>query len=270
MYVDHTGCPSDEQMRMAAVLFAWPAALAGDSALIAHGVRNIPSETVTVAIDTRRRIKARPGMRVLRITRLKDLTVSTLVPARLRLEPAVLLLASARWRTGGEGAVVALLSDVCQQRRTTPARLAAQLDDLACLPGRSFLRAVLQDVGSGAFSLLEHRYLSRVERAHGLPRGQRQVRFGDGQRTGFRDVHYPDQRCLIELDGRLGHEWAVDQWADLERDLAAATGDLLTTRLGWGAVSDACRLAPKVGALLQARGWVGEPTRCRRCGRGPG
>ena len=179
VYVDHTGRPSDEQMRMAAVLFAWPAALAGDSALIAHGVRNIPGETVTVAIDTRRRIKARPGMLVLRITRLKDLTVSTLVPARLRLEPAVLLLASARWRTGGEGAAVALLSDVCQQRRTTPARLAAQLDDLACLPGRSFLRAVLQDVGAARFRCSS----TAISAASSGPMGFREANGSSGSGT---------------------------------------------------------------------------------------
>ncbi len=270
VYVDHTGTPSDEQVRMAAVLFAWPAALAGESALIAHGVRNISSDEVTVAIDASRRVQARPGMRVLRMTALERMTLSTLIPERIRLEAAVLQVASARWRTGGEGAVVGLLSDVCQQRRTTPGRLLVELGAHPCLPGRSLLKNVLADVESGAFSLLEHRYLSTVERAHGLPRGRRQFGFRNGRRGGFRDVYYPEQRTVVELDGRLGHEWAADRWADLERDLLAATDDLLTTRLGWGTVADPCRLATKMGRLLQSRGWGGEPTRCPRCCPTPG
>ncbi len=39
VYVNHTGQLTDEQRAWAAVLFYWPAALAGDSALLAHGAR---------------------------------------------------------------------------------------------------------------------------------------------------------------------------------------------------------------------------------------
>lgn len=265
VYVDHTGAPTDEQLRMAAVLFAWPAALAGESALLAHGVRNVFCDQVTVAIGPSRKLQPRPGIRVLRMSNLEPMTVSTLTPQRLRLDDAVLHVASARWRSGGEADAVALLSDICQQRRTTPQRLLARLEDHPCLRGRSFLKTVLADVASGTYSLLEHRYLTRVERPHGLPRGERQNPFSSGDRTGFRDVRYPHQHTLIELDGRLGHEWAADQWVDLDRDLSAATVDLHTSRLGWGAVAEPCRLAPKVGALLRARGWTGVPKRCRRC-----
>ena len=200
VYVDHTGTPTDEQLRMAAVLYAWPAVLAGESALVAHGVRNISAAGVTVAIDTSRRVRARPGMRVLRVKDVQSMTLSALTPERLRLDDAVLQVASARWRSRGEGDAVALLSDVCQQRRTTPERLLAALAGHRSLPGRAFLTQVLDDVASGAYSLLEHRYLTRVEGPHGLPRGNRQQAFTSGERKGFRDVHYPDQATL-ELDG---------------------------------------------------------------------
>ena len=84
-------------------------------------------------------------------------------------------------------------------------------------------------------------------------------------RVGFRDVHYRAQKLVLELDGRLGHEWAVDQWADLERDLVAAIADQLTLRLGWGPVSSPCRLAALVGQLLVARGWSGPVLHCPNC-----
>ena len=52
VYVDHTGTPTPEQLRMAAVLYAWPAVLAGESALVAYGARVVASTTVRVAIDS--------------------------------------------------------------------------------------------------------------------------------------------------------------------------------------------------------------------------
>ena len=171
----------------------------------------------------------------------------------------MLQVASDRLAATGEAAAVALLADVCQQRRTTPRRLLATLEGLPSLSGRAFLHAVLHDVASGAYSLLEHRYLTRVERPHGLPRGRRQAGFRGERRRGFRDVHYAAQKLVVELDGRLGHEWAADQWADPERDLRSATEDLQTVRLGWGAVAAPCRLAPLVGRVLQVRGWDGSP-----------
>ncbi|GGM94264.1 hypothetical protein GCM10009721_20640 [Terrabacter tumescens] len=41
VYVDHTGAPTWPQLAWAAVLFHWPAALAGTSALRAHGLRSV-------------------------------------------------------------------------------------------------------------------------------------------------------------------------------------------------------------------------------------
>ncbi len=267
VYVDHTGPPTDEQLRMAAVLYAAPAALAAESALIAHGVRNITTDLVTVAVPRARRVHAQPAMRVVRMSELDSRTMWHRTPPRLRLEDATLQVASMRWARRGEADAVALLSDVCQQRRSTADRLLTTLSHHPYLPGRAFLRTVLDDVSVGAFSLLEHRYLTRVERPHGLPAGRRQRGFTSTRGPGCRDVLYPAYLLVVELDGRLGHEWATDQWADLERDLATATDRLQTIRLGWGAVADACSLAPMVGELLRTRGWDGRAHPCRRCPR---
>ena len=265
VYVDHTGVPTREQQRMAAVLFAWPAALVGESALLAHGVRNVTEPEIRVGIAESRRVRPPAGVAVVRLRDFDERVIWNRTPPRLRLEDAALDVASRRWMTGGERGTVAVLADVCQQRVTTAARLHDALGQQLRLPGRRFLADLLGDVATGTHSLLEHRYLSRVERAHGLPRGRRQSEFRTGDRRGFRDVRYPKQGLLVELDGRLGHEFAEDQWADLIRDLLAAVEGQLTVRLGWGPVTDACRLAPLLGRLLQARGWAGRPSRCRKC-----
>lgn len=264
VYVSHTGPPSDRQLRMAAVLYAWPAALAAESALVEDGVRNVVEGEIKVAIDESRRVLAPAGVSVRRLREFDKRVMWNRRPPRIRLTEAALDAASRSWVLRGESGAVALLSDVCQQRLTTPSRLMAELEAHPRLPGRGFLRALLLDVQTGAFSLLEHRYLSKVERAHGLPRGNRQGPFV-GDRPGYRDVGYERQGVVIELDGRLGHEFAADQWADLERDLVAATDHLMTARLGWGAVAEPCRLAAMVGRLLRARGWGGQVHTCPDC-----
>ena len=128
---------------------------------------------------------------------------------------------------------------------------------------------VLADVAEGAESPLERRYLRDVERAHGLPRGERQVREtvclvgGEGLRTVVRDVRYADHAAVVELDGRLGHSAALDRWSDLSRDLEAAVMGAVSLRAGWQQVLDPCRLAVLVGRVLRARGWGGRPRPCR-------
>ncbi|MBV6727853.1 hypothetical protein [Nocardioides daeguensis] len=142
---------------------------------------------------------------------------------------------------------------------------------MARLAHRTAMAAVLADVTDGTCSVLEHAYLARVERAHGLPRGLRQVESRDGRgRRMFRDVVYggqrPPWRQIVELDGRLGHDSAAARDRDLERDLDAALGDTATVRLGYGQVLDRpCSTAAKVARVLQLRGWSGQPTTCPDC-----
>jgi hypothetical protein len=123
-------------------------------------------------------------------------------------------------------------------------------------------------VGTGACSALEHAYLTRVERPHGLPTGLRQVK-ASSRGPVYRDVHYVGLFFLVELDGRLDHTRVRDRDRDLERDLDAALDELLTVRLGWGqAVGRPCETASKVARILQRRGWTGSPRRCRKCPAG--
>lgn len=278
VYLDHTGTPSWTQRAWAAVLFAWPAALCADSALVAHGVRsatrehdgaarrhNTMSPLVHVATDERRRVTQPPGVRVHRITHLVDQVHGAGRPPRLRLEPALVQVAGDRARRGDDAGALAVLADACQERRTTPQRLVASLRAHPNVAGRGFLLEVLDDVAAGVYSVLEHRYLTRVERPHGLPTAERQRTVRAGRTAAYRDVEYDGLAAIVELDGRLGHELAADRWADLDRDVTALLGGGATMRLGWGQVLEPCRAALVVGRFLEARGWSGAPTPC-----GPG
>jgi hypothetical protein len=209
VYVDHTGAPMWLQRAWAAVLYYWPAALAGESALTVAGVRTDVSDRVPhagepkicVAVDQGRRVARLPGVSVRRVRRLGSRVQPNRQPPRIVLERALLAVASAACT---EAAAVAVLGDACQTRRTTPRRLAKELDQLPTLPRRNLLAAVLDDVASGAYSVLEHRYLVGVERPHGLPTTARQRRVRVGRANAYRDVEYLGLATVVELDGRLG------------------------------------------------------------------
>jgi hypothetical protein len=204
-------------------------------------------------------VRARPGVRIERLSDFGSAVQSNLSPPRVKVEHALVRVTSA---ATSDDAAVAVLSDGCQARRTTANRLGDHLRVAPSLPRRGLLLEIVDDVASGAFSVLERRYLRQVERAHGLSRGQRQHPDRSGPRTAQRDVEYVEQKLILELDGRLGHDQALDRWGDLDRDLAAATTGRLTLRAGWGQVLQPCRLAQQLAVVLKARGWAGAPRPC--------
>lgn len=262
VYVDHTGPPTAAQRAWGAVLFYWPAALAGASALAAHNVRGFEptvDSPLHVCVDRSRSIRRRPGVRVEQLVGWEDKCQLHLSPPRLRVEHALLGEAAARARPDG---AVALLGDACQQGRTTAARLGEALVERPRLKHRRLLATILDDVAAGAYSALERRYLQHVERPHGLPTGARQRRVRSGRHVAFRDVDYLELGTIVELDGRFGHEKALDRWADLDRDLTASVAGQLTVRIGWKQVLEPCRLANLVGRILVTRGWTGAVRPC--------
>jgi hypothetical protein len=123
--------------------------------------------------------------------------------------------------------------------------------------------ALLDDIASGAESVLEHGYLARVERAHGLPRATRQVeRRARGGRE-YRDVEYADYAMVVELDGRLGHDSFGAQGRDADRDLADQVSGRHAVRLRWHQVfGTPCETAASLAVLLKRAGWTGAPRPC--------
>lgn len=263
VYVDHTGEPSWLQRAWGGVLALWPAALSHESALRADdGPGRSSDRRIHVAVDRHRSPAAPVGVRMHHVGDLDAKVRWNDTPPRVRLEEVVVDLAAG---APDDHAAVAMLSDAVRARRTTAARLLDTIDARVRLARRDFLSSVLCDVRDGTCSVLEHAYLDRVERAHGLPYARRQVLATSPGRL-YRDVEYHDHAVLVELDGRTFHEAPAQRDGDLDRDLDALVSGRVTLRLGWGqVVGRPCATAARVGAVLQARGW-GSPV--RRCGPG--
>lgn len=260
VYVNHNGPLSWDQRAWAAVLAHWPAVLARESAL-PNPPRGGP---IHVAISLDRRVVAVP--RVL-VHRTPDLDVRAdwgKAPPRIRLEHAAIDVASQGRHD--VAAVFRTLTDVCHTRETDAATIGRVLGTRR-VAGWVLIAEMLDDIATGACSVLERGYLHRVERAHGLPTGRRQKPARAGGRAVARDVQYEGFDLLVELDGRAFHDNARARDKDALRDLDARVDDELTTvRLTYGLVFDhPCRTARSIEALLKRGGWDGELTPCPHC-----
>ncbi|MGH1564466.1 hypothetical protein [Mumia sp. DW29H23] len=261
VYVAHTGAPTWMQRAWGAVLYAWPAALSGTSALRAAERERLDATAETVveiAVDRRRRVAEQAGIRVTYRKRLDAMASWNLAPPRLRYEEVVLDLAT---EAADDVDAVAVLTRACASRRTTAGRVLATIRARSRVARRRWLEAVLADIAAGTHSVLEHGYLHRVERPHGLPRARRQLRAVGATGTAYRDA---DLRVLVvELDGRIYHESGTQRDVDLDRDLDVLVEGRPTARLGWGQVfRRPCRTAARLALILQKHGWGGTPTAC--------
>ncbi len=256
VYVDHTGDPTWVQRAWAAVLFCWPAALGAESAMRAAdgpGRRDGEEGAIRVVISTERRVVAPSGIRVVRSFGLDERVLWNLGPPRMKYDEAALDVALT---SRGEFGAIGAIARAVQSQHTTAARMRVALDARRRAPRRDFIAAVLHDVATGACSVLEHGYLTRVEVPHGLPTAHRQQRGSTSAGVVFRDATYG--ALDLELDGRLFHDTAEARDADFERDLDGAVDGRTAVRLSWGQVFDrGCSTAAKVSRLLVARGWPG-------------
>jgi hypothetical protein len=238
------------------------AALAGASAVrAADGPgRREDDVPIVVAISRDRRVLAPPTVTVVRTFDLADRVLWNVGPPRMRYDEAALDVALA---TSGQLDAVGAIARAVQSRHTTAVRMQESLGRRARAPRRLFLESVLADVARGTCSVLEHEYLTQVERPHGLPPGQRQVRAGTVSGVVYRDVAVGEQ--LVELDGRLFHDTAEQRDKDFERDLDAAVAGQGSVRLTWGqVVGRPCATAAKLSLVFERAGWpAGRP-----CGLG--
>jgi hypothetical protein len=265
VYVDHTGPLTWIQRAWAGVLCAWPAALAHESALrVADGPgrRDAREATIHVVVDHARTLVEPDGVRIHRSRNLASRVLWNLGPPRVRYEEAAIDVAL---DAPDDLSALGVLATAVQARRTTPLRLLAGLETRSRMPRRDWFTGILRDLAEGPCSVLEHEYLVRVERPHGLPRGQRQRRANATAGIVYRDVEYAGA-LVIELDGRLLHDTARQRDRDFERDLDASVDDLRTIRLSWGQVhARSCSTAAKLAHVLRRCGWTGVP---RPCGAG--
>ena len=242
----------------------WAAALkAGDGALLSHetaaelvGLTDGPGRAVHVTVPAGRSDVRVPGVVVHRSRRAAVIGHPTRTPPQTRVEETVLDLAqSARHRNDALGWVTRAIG----ARLTTSDRLLASMRARQRMRWRRPLHAAIGDAGDGCHSLLELLHLRKVERAHGLPRGDRQVR-RDGVRR-YDDVKYKKYRTRVELDGQAAHPDHA-RWRDRRRDNAATVEGDRNLRYGLGDVDEyPCAVAAEVAEVLHQEGWPGNPNR---------
>lgn len=270
VYADHSGQLNWDQRAWVALLAYAPAALCGRSALrvVCGSDKRYGGSRIEVVISASRVVTSTQGIRIVRSRRFDDIARLQLSPPRVSTEEAALQVAA---RQPSEIDLVGELAAVLGAGRTTVPRLQAALAQRPLTPRRRLIESVLDDLEQGTCSVLEHGFLTKVERPHGLPTAQRQARSQTQAGTVYRDALYvasdlPGGALAVELDGRLFHDDAAQRDADLQRDLLAATDGVATVRLGWGQVfGRSCETAVHLGRLMGLKGWPGT---VRPCGPG--
>ncbi|MGO4602245.1 type IV toxin-antitoxin system AbiEi family antitoxin domain-containing protein [Terrabacter sp. 2YAF2] len=259
VYLTLPGRDDWEVRAVAALLFVGtPVALAGPSAALAWGLERREPDAVHVVVPAGRRASTRAGIQVTRSRRFADRVDDWAWPHRTTVPHTVLDLGM---RTPLDR-VLGLATLACQRWLTDEARLAAALQERPDQTHRALLRECLADVGAGAESPAEVRFIRDVERAHGLPTALRQYHLGERRRC---DNLYLAEQLVLEVDGRLGHEGWGARVRDGIRDRKSARHGLLTVRAFWSDVAvTPCDLAAELGELLRARGWTGSVVPCRR------
>lgn len=261
VYATFAGEPGREAELWAVVLRAGPrAALSHQTAAELIGLADERSALIHVTVPLSRHPEPIRGALLHRSGRIGQATHPARFPPRTRTEDTVIDLTQ----------TAAVLDDACGwlcravgRRLTTADRLRAALDVRLKVRWRADLTAALADAGSGAHSLLEHRYIRDVERPHGLPAATRQVRTVVGGRIRYLDNLYATAGLAVELDGGVAHP-VHDRWADMHRDNAHAAAGIVTLRYSWADVTRRpCEVAHQVAEALQQRGTTVALRRCR-------
>jgi hypothetical protein len=131
---------------------------------------------------------------------------------------------------------------------------------------RREIALALGDAEDGALSVLEYRYVRRVERPHGLPVAIRQARIRQHTGNRYLDNLYDEYGLCVEIDGTAAHP-ADEQWRDKRRDNANLLGGIVTLRFGFPELgARRCESAAYVAAVLNSHGWPGTPHPCPRAG----
>jgi hypothetical protein len=218
------------------------------------GLSTRPTGLVHVTIPATRRVAGRPGLVIHISTRAAEARHPVRLPPQTRVEETILDLAGAApaiddacaWITRGLGS-----------RLTTGDKLRYALGLRARVRWRAEIAELLTPDAAGLHSILERRYQRDVEKPHGLPAAQRQVRFRTGDHNEYRDALYGAYRTAVKLDGDATHT-LITRRRDVRRDNAAAAAGLVTLRYGWFDISQRpCQVADEVARVLAVRGFTG-------------
>jgi very-short-patch-repair endonuclease len=265
VYAVYSGEPERETVLWAALLRAGPGAtLSHQTAAERHGLIDEPSAVITITVPAGRHpAQVRiPGVVIHRSDAILRTRHPTMLPPCTRVEDTVLDLIQGA-RTFEDG--YAWICRAIGRRRTTADRIRQAMGTRKKMRWRGELEVALGDADGGALSVLEYRYVRRVERPHGLPVARRQARIM--QRTGskYLDNLYEEYAVCVELDGTAAHP-AEEQWRDKRRDNASMVQGIVTLRFGFLDLGDrSCETAAAVAAVLRRNGWPGASRPCPRC-----
>ncbi len=261
VYAAYSGPLARESQLWAAVLGARPGAvLSHQTAAELHGLAE-PGKggAVHVMAPSGRAVAAMRGVVVHYSRRVQAARHPALEPPRTRLEETVLDLAETERTSTG---ATAWILDACASRRTKPDRLLEAMQARPRMRRRKILLAALGDARLGVQSILEHGYLYRVQRPHGLPAGTHQRRTRSGAGSTYEDVRYEQYGVVVELDGQQAHPDG-ERWRDTRRDNLNAASGLITLRYTYADVMERpCEIADEVARALASRGYTGGGRRC--------
>jgi len=258
VYALHSGPLTWRARARAALLVAGSeAALSHLSAAYLQQIVRTPPQRIEVSVPSTLSPAATPGVRF------------------YRRQPMPFVLRSGLARTHPSETALDLLglardTDTAVSWLTESVRASASPNEiLEAEKGRSRLRhrGLLQEIfgtsDPAVESTLEYRYRRDVERKHGLPRAQFQVRqVLDGELIRA-DGIYVGFATRVELDGQLAHpggRTAKDTWRD---NAVLLEYDEVTMRYRWvHVVVTPCDTAGQVLRALRRGGYTGPARRC--------
>jgi very-short-patch-repair endonuclease len=264
VYAAFSGAPSRETMLWAALLRAGPdAVLSHQTAAERHGLIDEPSPVIIITVPASRhpaQVKV-AGVIVHRSDAILRTRHPAMRPPCTRVEDTVLDLIQ----------VASTFDDayawICRavgRRRTTAERIRTAMNSRKKMRWRRELTAALADAEDGALSLLEYRYVRRLERPHGLPSAHRQARIRQHTGNKYLDNLYEEYGVCVELDGTAAHS-EDEQWRDKRRDNVNLADGIVTLRFGFPELGDhRCESAAYVAAVLRSHGWTAAPRPCPR------
>jgi hypothetical protein len=263
IYATFSGDPARETVLWAALLRAGPGAvLSHQTAAERHGLIDEPSSVISITVPVSRS-PARAKISGIAIHR-SDAVLRTrhpaMVPPCTRVEDTVLDLIQV---APSFDDAYAWICRAIGRRRTTADRIALAMAARKKMRWRREIALALGEAAGGALSVLEYRYVHRVERPHGLPVARRQARIRQRSGNRYLDNLYEQYGVCVELDGTAAHP-TDEQWRDKRRDTANAFSGILTLRLGLLDLGErSCETAAGVAMVLRRHGWAGSAHACR-------
>jgi very-short-patch-repair endonuclease len=269
VYATFSGDPARETVLWAALLRAGPGAvLSHRTAAERHGLIDEQRPVIVITVPASRHPGRRtriPGVVIHRSDAILRTRHPAMLPPCTRVEDTVLDLIE----------VAPTFEDaymwICRaigRRRTTAERIRGAMAARKKMRWRREIALALGDAKAGALSVLEYRYVHRVERPHGLPVARRQARIRQGTNNRYLDNLYEEFGVCVELDGTAAHP-ADEQWRDKRRDNAITVSGILPLRFGLLDLGDRrCETAVAVATVLRRHGWTGSLRACGRGGQG--